>query len=401
MYWSELLLSSTGIGIYCLYLWGEKYFLSRRKNSIPLRIAVTGSRGKSTVTRMITSILREAGFSPMAKITGSKPVIIYPDGKEEEIKRRGLPSILEVKRFLKHCSQSGAKASICELMSIHPECLQMESCQIFKPHYLVITNVRLDHIPQQGETMEKIASSLSLAIPWKSTVVIPQEECYSVFKEAAFRKKSHLIQVSPEVNQVNFFREKINPGFMFEENIRLSEAVTGLLGIESEVIRRGMMSYSPDFGALKAWWLKVSPSLEPWLCVSIFAANDPESTRLIFDRIKQTSWSEGRKISGLLSLRPDRGDRTYQWIEALRKNLFPEIKSIYLIGKQANVFHRKTASFFKGKMVVLKSMRAQHILETIFSKEKEAGILVGLGNIGGLGREMVDFWEEKGEKRDP
>lgn len=400
MYWSEFLLSSAGVGLFCLYLWGEKYYLSRNRKSLPLRIAVTGSRGKSTVTRIIASILREAGFSPMAKTTGSKPVLIYPDGKEREIKRHGLTSILEVKKFIKLCSQEEAGASVCELMSIHPESLQVESCQIFQPHYLVITNVRLDHIQQQGETKEEIASSLSLAIPPHSTVIIPQEECRSAVEEAAYRRKACLIQVSRKDSVPNYFQEKISSGFMFEENVRLSEALAGLLGIEPKFILQGLRNYSPDFGALKAWRMQGDISCEPWICVNIFAANDPESTRVILDRLKKKSWSSSRKIVALLNLRPDRGDRTYQWIEAVQRNLFPEFKAIYLTGQQAVLFKRKTGSFFDGYMNALKPMSAQQIIETIFNREKEPGILAGIGNIGGRGKDIVDFWERKGEKID-
>ncbi len=36
------------------------------------------------MTRLIAACLREAGYSVLAKTTGSKPIIIFPDGEEKE-----------------------------------------------------------------------------------------------------------------------------------------------------------------------------------------------------------------------------------------------------------------------------------------------------------------------------
>jgi len=150
---------------------------------------VTGTRGKSSVVRLIAASLRESGLAVAAKTTGSKPIIIFPDGSEKEIQRRGSPTILEEKEVLKDAVNSQAQALVLELMSIHPESLYTESVQILRPNILVITNVRLDHLVQMGTSMEEIAASFSSSISDNCTIFIPKEEYFPIFQSIAGKVK--------------------------------------------------------------------------------------------------------------------------------------------------------------------------------------------------------------------
>src|SRR4030043_1169500 len=112
----ELATTAICFAVLCLLLYLERRPLTRTTRRIPLRVAVTGTRGKSTVTRMIAAALKEAGFSVLAKTTGSQPVLIFPDGREEEVVRRGLPTILEQKRLVKKAAALGIRAIVTEMM---------------------------------------------------------------------------------------------------------------------------------------------------------------------------------------------------------------------------------------------------------------------------------------------
>ena len=52
---------------------------------IPFRIQVNGTRGKSSVTRLIAGGLRASGMKVIAKTTGTKPRFIISDKEEEQI----------------------------------------------------------------------------------------------------------------------------------------------------------------------------------------------------------------------------------------------------------------------------------------------------------------------------
>ncbi|NPV82652.1 MAG: poly-gamma-glutamate synthase PgsB, partial [Candidatus Aminicenantes bacterium] len=110
--------------ILLIYLSIEAVRFRRRLKKIPVRVAVGGIRGKSSITRLIAGGLRQAGLKVMAKTTGSRPVLIYPDGHEQEISRRGHPTILEQKMLVKVAAAAEADFLVSEMMSIQPECLR-------------------------------------------------------------------------------------------------------------------------------------------------------------------------------------------------------------------------------------------------------------------------------------
>ena len=99
----------------------ERLRLARCHRAIPLRIAVTGTRGKTSVARLLASVLREDGRRVLAKTTGSQATLVLPDGSVEEIRRRGQPSILEQKQLLHRGVELGADVVVAEIMSIHAE----------------------------------------------------------------------------------------------------------------------------------------------------------------------------------------------------------------------------------------------------------------------------------------
>lgn len=390
------LLAGGCLAFLVFYFLLERLILIRKVKTFPLRICVTGTRGKSSVTRLIAACLREAGFNVLAKTTGSKPMIIFPDGKEKEIKRRGSPSILEGKKILKTGVKLQAQALVLELMSIRPECNSVESIQMFKPHILVITNVRPDHLAQMGSSKEEIARCFASSIPEHSTVFVHQGEFFPMFREASGRLNSRLIQV-PGDSYKKYLKSK-EKLFLFEleENIRLSLAVAELLGIEKEVAFRGVEKVKPDFGSLKVWTADLGPQHRRWFLVSAFAANDPESTRCVLSKLMGKNLFIGKKIVGLLNLRRDRGDRTLQWLRALKGETFPDFRKLFFVGCHAHALKRKLKLSEKTELFVLKSKAPQKIIEEISKIVNGEAVLVGMGNMGGVGKELVSYWESIG-----
>jgi len=378
----------------------ERIILCRRSRVIPLRICVTGIRGKSSVTRLIAASLRESGQNVLAKTTGSKPVVIFPDGKEKEIVRRGPPSILEGKKILKRGAELQVQAIVLELMSIHPEASFAESVQMIDPQILVITNVRPDHLAEMGSLKEEIARSLATSIPERSTVFVPRGEFFEIFEEKAKSANSKLIQVLEDSYQEYFQLEDKFPFFELEENIRLSLAAAEFLGIEREVALQGMAKVQPDFGSLKVWSADLGSPPCRWHFVSIFAANDPESTRRVLDRLEEKMSLNKEKMIGLLNLRRDRGDRTLQWFESLKEGAFPEFQKLFLIGDHTHALRRRLSLRNDAELFALKKQSPETVLEKISGIVRGEAVLVGMGNMGGFGKELVNYWERVGKRYD-
>src|SRR5690606_34989028 len=103
--------------------WGavEHYRHMENLRRIPIRIHVNGTRGKSSVTRLIAAALREAGLLTCAKTTGTLARMILPDGREVPIFRPAGANIIEQGRIVGAAAAYGAQALVVECMALQPE----------------------------------------------------------------------------------------------------------------------------------------------------------------------------------------------------------------------------------------------------------------------------------------
>jgi poly-gamma-glutamate synthase PgsB/CapB len=344
--------------------------------------------------------LREGGQRVLAKTTGSRAVILYPDGREEEVGRRGLPTVLEQKSILRLGESLLIDALVSEMMSIRPETGTVESLQILKPHILVVTNVRLDHLAEMGPTRERIARGFAASIPRRGTLIVAEDEFLPVFKKAAARLETEVIPVSKDSLNDPSLVDRKSLSFDWKENTLLALAVAEFLKLDKNLSLRGIEKAPPDLGNLKMWRMDRDSPPCHLECVSCFAANDPESTRLVLSKLKAMKRIEGKRWIGLLNLRKDRGDRTLQWLEALRDGAFPEFERIYLVGIHARAFKKRFGTSGKISFEVLKGKQPEMLMDQIIHWEQGDRLLIGLGNMGGVGRELVDYWEKAGESDD-
>jgi poly-gamma-glutamate synthase PgsB/CapB len=370
----------------------EKGILARRRNRIPLRICVTGTRGKSTVTRQIAAALRASGRTVLAKTTGSKPVLILPDGSEREISRPGPPTVLEQKRVLALAARLGVDVLVAEMMSIGPECLAAESGKIFRPNCLVATNVRLDHEEEMGRTLEAVAGSLAAAISPGCTVLVPEKEFYPAFDRAAAGRGARIVKL-PAGNG-----DDLPPGLDFPDNVRLSLGAAAHLGLDRKTALRGIASSSPDFGGLKIWSLNSPVSGRSWNFASLFAANEPESTRIALERVRERLSFQGKTSIVLLNLRADRASRTRRWLEALRTGYFSGFDRVVFIGEQASALGRLRFRRLPEIPAVeaIAARTSNRVMAALWPMSTGDTVVVGVGNIAGIGRQLVEFWDTKG-----
>lgn len=380
----------TSLIIFITFLLYEGIILNRYREAIPVRICVTGTRGKSSTVRMLASVLREQSIKTLAKTTGSEAQYIFPDGSVSPIRRRRIPSIIEQKYLLKKAVQTNAGCIVAEIMSIHPENHYVEAQQILKPHIVIITNIRLDHIEAMGATENEIASVLSLTIPEKAAVFIPEKELRQPFLAAAHKKKALVIHVQKGVSAplMDYAPDIFKIGF--PDTIDLIYAVSQYLNIPVTVISAGIKSAHLDIGAFKIW--KHQTNGKTVYFVNAFAANDPESTSAVFSKMKELVPVDVNTYIGLLNLRADRADRTSQWLETLSNGASHWFQRIYVTGAYSSVIKRRITH-----TTILKSKQPDRIIEQILGETKDTAVIFGFGNIGGTGKELVDFWNTIGE----
>jgi gamma-polyglutamate synthase len=291
------------------YLRWESRVHGRSLAKIPLRIHVNGTRGKSSVTRLISAGLSSGGLNVFAKTTGTLPRLIKPDGSEEPIKRRGPANIRENMGFLRTAADAGADAIVVECMALRPDLQWALEHRMLKSHIGVITNIRPDHEDVMGKGLIAVAKALAQTIPSRGTLVTTQESAAILRETGAFGAEL-LLRPAPEKLPQELLAAF--PYEVFEENIALALTVCEICGVDRSNAMRGMTHAAPDVGNVIVH--RLFSGNKTVLFINALAANDPQSTMLIWDRYM--SQDEGSVIV-ILNARRDRKYRTMQLCRTL------------------------------------------------------------------------------------
>lgn len=400
-----MLYAVLGLTLLCLGLgvW-EKAAARRASGSIPIRILVNGTRGKSSVTRLVAAGLRGAGVRTFAKATGSKAVVILPDGTEVPVMRRGRARITEMGWFMRMAAREGAAAVVVECMAVEPECQIACADHYVLPVITLITNVRLDHTEVMGPAYEDIARVLALSVPRKSLCLLGDSEidrgALAVLRDAVENRGCTLkVVADPPADS-----PQTEGYFEFAQNIHLAvEALRTVLDSPArlQLALRAIRETAPDVGAL---WIK-SLSLpgvpaETVRFANGFAANDVESARQMIDRVSQNTSVPAGGMIGLLNLRRDRAQRTRDWLAAAcdgRLSLAGWVICGSLTAGQRRALSRNGVCF-----ATVNAEASKALLEALSMSRRACPespvVIVGLGNIAGAGHRVLDFIEQQHEQ---
>lgn len=143
-------------------LWSRRN--ADRLQRIPLRVLVTGSRGKSSTVRLIHSALMAGSIPTLGKMTGTASRELDTSGTEHATSRIGQVSILEMLETVHRSftrDEIAPEAIVLECMAVTPNLIDLCTTDIVRPQVCVITNALWDHLEEQGTTLEQIAISLS------------------------------------------------------------------------------------------------------------------------------------------------------------------------------------------------------------------------------------------------
>jgi len=377
-------------------IWGivEQVNHQKRANSIPIRIHVNGTRGKSTTTRLIAAGLREAGFKVLAKTTGTLPRLILEDGAEIPIKRRGNPNIIEQLKIFKEAAKRKADALIVECMAISPELQWVSERKMVKSTIGVITNVREDHLEDIGPGLDRVAESLKLTIPQGGALVTAEKEYFSLFKEQAEKLKTKIIQADPDdvpdriIDKFNYMN--------FKENVSIALRVNKLLGVKEEIALRGMLKAKPDPGALKV--CKLIKENKIIFFVNAFAVNDRRSVLLAWENVKKIFDLSNLPVMGIINSREDRVLRSIEFSRILATEIM--LSKIILLGPLSKLTERALLKLkvSADKITNLgKLTDAEKVIELVLQLTKKKAILVGFGNTKGAGQKLIEYFNQFGE----
>ncbi len=366
-----------------------------RLRRIPVRIHVNGTRGKSSVTRLIAAGLREGGIITCAKTTGTLPRMIFPDGAEYPVFRPSGPNVIEQVRIVSAAEASQARVLVMECMALLPFLQWFCERRLIQATHGVITNAREDHLDVMGPDEINVARALAGMVPVGGKLFTTERRHLDVLSAAARDRRCTMIAVPPE--EVDAVTPQELAGFAYIEhpdNVALALRVCADLGVDRDIALRGMHTARPDAGAMSVQELP-SPTGR-LVFVNGFAANDPESTGQIWNIALRRYPEMARRIA-VFNCRSDRPDRSLVLGRACVH--WPAADRYVLIGTGTHVFVRAAArqGMDMSRMVVAEHRSAAEIFQLVSGLAGPSALIMGMGNIGGPGLELVRFFHHRGE----
>ena len=363
---------------------------------IPIRVHVNGTRGKSSVTRLIAGGLRAGGILTFAKTTGTMARMIRPDGSEVDVFRVGSPNIIEQTRIARRAVEAGARALVVECMAVTPELLPVAELRLIRSTVGVITNVRADHLDVMGPTVDDAARAMSLTLPLRGHAFTSERVRTPILEDEARRRGTTL-----HVVEASAVGEADLNGFSYiehAENVALALAVCAHLGVDRPTALRGMQNATPDPGVLHRYTLRVGEKEIRF--VNAFAANDPDSTRIIWRRLGLDRAEPGVRRIVLANCRADRLQRSGQIAALVAVDLDPDHVVLSGEGTALVAFQAVARGLPRERLSDLGGMSAERVYERILDLVGTRGVVVGVGNIVGLGQEIVLHFRNRAERHD-
>ena len=355
--------------LYIFYVIIERLLINYYRKKIPLIIHINGIRGKSTTTRLIDAGLRNCGLKVFSKTTGTIPTMINTNNEDVPIKRLGKANIREQIKMLRKAAKENVDVLVLECMAVNPELQKICEEKILKANITLITNVRMDHIKDMGNTLEDLALALSNTTPSNGKLIVNESEFTNIFAQKASKKNSQLVVAK------NY--DGIEDLDTFKDNIAIALEVARQLNLNEEAFFEGMKMYHKDVGA----YCEIKK--ENTIFLNGFSINDPDSIKIAYEKVIQKYNKE--ELTILLNSRSDRPTRVSQHLEML-KSL--KCKKIILMGSATSYLVKKIKDTLDIEVEVYKNK------EELLNEK----VIFAIGNIGGDGMKLVEYFKKEGER---
>ncbi|MDQ0269143.1 poly-gamma-glutamate synthase PgsB [Cytobacillus purgationiresistens] len=364
----------------------EKQRHKKRLDSLKVRVNINGIRGKSTVTRLITGILFEAGLKTVGKTTGTDARMIYWNTPEEKpiIRKPQGPNIGEQKEVINEAVDLGAEALVSECMAVNPDYQITFQEELLQANIGVIVNVLEDHMDVMGPTLDEVAEAFTATIPHNGFLIITDDSFRTYYEKVAEERNTKVIVA--DNNKISEAFLKQFDYMVFPDNASLALAVAEAIGIDEKTAMQGMLNAPPDPGAMR-----ISPignGTTPSYFVNGFAANDASSTLNIWKRVQEVGYPTEEPVV-IMNCRADRVDRTEQFA----RDVLPYInmKTLVLIGETTEpivrAYHNEIIPAENIKN--LEGYSTEAILDEL-EEQMEGSTLYGVGNIHGAAEPLIE-----------
>ena len=271
--------------------------------------------------------------------------------------------------MFKKAIEHECQAVVCECMAIREESQQIIGDKLFRPTVTVITNARVDHVDQVGDTREETAEILCRSIG-KSGYVFT---CDPAVAEV-LRGKGCEVRVAEKLAEE--YRPHLEKfGFsVHEENLALVLDVCRSLGLGDEDVLNAVVKAVPDSG------MTSDMEIDGHLVVNGFASNDIVSARLLLEDLDM------KDVTVIYNNRSDREFRLKMF-----RSLFAEagVTDLTVIGDNVNKCRRYFA----------KALGSDAVREGCGKPDADIGMsrrtIVCMGNIKGAGQALLQYCADR------
>jgi poly-gamma-glutamate synthase PgsB/CapB len=366
----------------------------RRLSRIPIRIHVNGTRGKTSVTRLIAAGLREAGVRCVAKTTGTVPRFILPNGREVPVYRPGGSNVIEQKQAVTMAAAQRAEALVVECMALQPHLQWLSESKLVRATHGVITNARPDHLDVMGPSEEDVARALAGTVPFDGVFLTAERKHRAFFQQVAEERGSRFRGAEDISSTLTPEDLEAFPYLEHKDNIELSLAVCEEIGIDNETALRGMWRARPDPGAMTE--AEVEFFGRHVVFVNGFAANDPISTRYIWEQSLRRHRDLERRIA-VFNCRSDRTDRSEQLARSYAT--WTQADEVVLLGTGQYIFARAAvkSGLDPTRLVFVDRTHPADIFEILLGLAESSALVMGLGNIAGPGLALAEYFANRGK----
>jgi poly-gamma-glutamate synthase PgsB/CapB len=156
-----------------------------------------------------------------------------------------------------------------------------------------------------------------------------------------------------------------------------------------------MVALQPEAGATRLSWVDFFG--RDILFVQAFAANDPTSTELIWERMVEKH-GEGRRIIAVVNCRIDRPDRSRQFAEAVVS--WSPADAYIVVGIGTLLFVRGAARHGVPvhRITMLEGATTEQIVEVLLDLSADKSLIVGMCNFYGAGYELSRYFHNRSKQ---
>ena len=360
--------------LYIAFLLREAYAVHTARKVIGHVVHVNGTRGKSTVSRLIEAGLRAGDLRVFCKTTGTDPMTIDVNGYEEPILRRGKANIKEQIAILRRAASQDAQVLVVECMAITPEFQRASQHDILRADIGVITNVRRDHMDVMGDTLPQITEALCHTVPRCGTLLTAETAMAARLKAAAEKNGSRFVCAETRGDEGTLD---------FPENVALALAVCEELGVQRETALAGMQCFSRDPYALSLYRLGKA------IFIGGLSINDIQSICMVWEKLCVEHEWQGKRLTLLINNRGDRASRTEDMLRVCTA-LCPA--EVWLMGASRGYMKRG----LKRKLPEVAVRELAGAVEIEVGSLQEDQVIFAIGNIAGDGRGLMDYVRREG-----